>query len=120
MHGEPLPIHDASSECCALSYQRPVPLIHLPAGAVTSSHVLSIYNERKRLLEGGESQLFFRRPPPATTRDAVRPTLKRPNHPARPNKQAKRSRTGGRDSNAKAIAAIDRSKAARLQPVNHG
>ena len=106
--------------CEPLCDKPSVPLIHLPAGVLTSSRVLSVYNDRKRLLEGGDSQVFFRRPPLATTRDAVRPTLKRPNHPARPNKQAKRSRTGGRDSNAKAIAAIDRSKAARLQPVNQG
>ena len=77
-------------------------------------------NERKRLLEGGESQVFFRRPPPVTTRVAVRPTLKRQTHPTNPNKQAKHNRTGEHDSHAEAIAAIDRSKAARLQPVDFG
>ena len=109
-----------ASACELLCDKSSVPLINLPAGVITSSRVLSLYNERKRLLEGGDSKVFFRRPPPATTRDVVNPTLKRPSHPTRPNKQAKRRRTGGRDSNAMAIAAIDRSKAARLQPVKHG
>ena len=110
---EPLPIHNAPNK-------QPVPLIHLPAGAVTSSHALAIYNERKRLLERGGSHMFFRRPPPATTRDAVRPILKRKTHPTNPNKQAKHNRTWEHDSHAEAIAAIDCSKAARLQPVDYG
>ena len=104
--------------CEPLCDKPTVPLIHLPAGVITSSRVLTIYNERKRLLEGGDSQVFFRRPPPATTRDAVRPILKRPTHPTKPKKQAKRNRTGDHGFHAEAIAAIDRSKAARLQSVD--